>query len=610
MATSFKIQGFNYTGYGTEVYGTDTSEGQLAEISGTGANAVAFIPLYYQNTLRSSTLGPNELTPTDADLIAGIKAAHAQGLTVLLNPHLDTLDGKWRAYLDPKDTTAWFKSYKAMEVHYAKIAEKTGAEAFSVGCELESMTGAKYRSEWLDIIAAVRKVYHGELTYASTINEASTLSFWDKLDKIGVDGYFSLAVKDKNPTVKELQYAWTHPSNNAEINEGLGGKSPVEYLHDLAEKYGKHVQFTECGFRAIDGDAIDPGDWSRDGTVDAQEQADLYEAMFNTFGSQGGDWFDGFYAWDWRADGFTEPKDYHVQGRAAEEIIKLWYGLDEADATPPDTGMTLLGSVHDDRLVAGVGGTQVLGNAGDDQLIGGEGNDHLVGGDDAAPGTKSLIEIGAFADMMDGTGATFKVFINGKLVGSGEAKGAHTESWDISQFAFAFNTPDAFKNIRITFTNDDANATQDRNLYVHSIVLNGETIDLTKAVNGQEAHSGILYANGFFTIDLGKLADELKPSSSDDDVLDGGFGDDTMFGGAGADTFGFATGYGRDTVLDFDRSEGDSFFVVNWTGIDDIGDVRAHAKNHGDDVWITVGKDVLIIAGQHKADLIAGDFDF
>lgn len=607
MAKSFKVQGYNYTGYGTEVYGTQTSRRQLADIVDTGANSIAIIPEYYQKTLHSNTLAPNNITPSDHDLIAGIKAAQAKGLNVLLNPHMDTLDGKWRAYLDPTDPQAWFESYKAMEIHYAKIAAKTGVQSFSVGCELESMTVAKYRDEWVDIIDAVRKIYHGELTYAATTTEAATLSFWDKLDTIGVDGYFSLAVKDKNATVKEMEYAWTHPSNDEEINKGLHGKSPVEYLHDLATKYGKHVQFTECGFRAINGDAIDPGDWSRDGSVDPKEQADLYRAMFNTFASQGGGWFDGFYAWDWRADGFTEPKDYHTQGREAQKVVNQWYGLDDRCGVPPDTGMDLHGTVHNDNIVGGVGGTRIFGGAGNDRLMGGDGNDELIGGSSAKPGSQSVITMGAFADMLDGVGAKFKVFVNGHLVGSGEAEGGHTESWDISQFAFTFKTPKSFDQIRIAFTNDDASGSHDRNLYVHSLEVNGETIDLRKAINGQEAHSGTLYANGSFKLDVGGRTD-LKPSTSDNDVLDGGYGNDILRGGAGADTFGFATRYGRDTIMDFGK--GDDIYVVNWKGIDNIGDVKAHSEEHGDDLWISVGHDTLIIKNFEVSELKASMFEF
>lgn len=608
MATSFKVQGYNYTGYGTSVYGTATSKDQLSQIVSTGANSIAIIPEYYQKTLQSDTLAPNDITPSDKDLIAGIKAAQAKGINVLLNPHIDTMDGQWRAYLDPKDPDKWFASYKAMEVHYAEIAEKTGVKSFSVGCELESMTGEKYRSQWLDIINAVRDVYHGQLTYAATTTEAATLSFWDKLDVIGVDGYFSLAVKDTNPTVKELEYAWTHRSGSAEIDDGLDGKSPVDYVHDLAEKYGKHVQFTECGFRAINGDAIDPGDWSSNGALDEKEQADLFKSMFNAFASQGGDWFDGFYIWDWRADGHKEDKDYHTQGRAAQKVVNLWYGMDNNGHAAPDTGMTLFGTVRNDRLVGGVGGTRILGGDGNDSLIGGEGNDVLIGGSSQHPGSDSLIAITAHADMLDGVGAKFKILIDGQVVGTGEAKDEGKEAWDISQFAYDFSTPKSFHSLKVVFTNDDAAGKVDRNLYVDSIVINGQTIDLSKANNDQEPHSGALYADGSFTVDLTGLSKALTPSHGDDDVLDGGYGNDRLTGGAGSDTFGFATGYGKDTITDFGK--GDDIYVANWKAVDSFNAVKSHAEQHGNDLWIVAGHDTLIIENFQKSELQASDFEF
>jgi hypothetical protein len=188
LAKSFDIQGYNFTGYGTDVFGTGTSANELKLLANSGVNSVAIVPNYYMDTINSSSVFADEITPTDADVIAGIKAAQAAGLDVLLKPHVDPLDGIWRAYLDPADPAAWFASYKAMLVNYAQIAQQTGLKTMSIGTELASMTGANYRAEWLDIIDAVRGVFDGELTYSAEWGEAKTLSFWDELDVIGIDG--------------------------------------------------------------------------------------------------------------------------------------------------------------------------------------------------------------------------------------------------------------------------------------------------------------------------------------------------------------------------------------------------------------------------------------
>jgi Ca2+-binding RTX toxin-like protein len=554
MARSFDVQGYNFTGYGTDVFGTATASKELKILAGAGVNSVAIVPNYYMDTITSSSVFAGEITPSDADVIAGIKAAQAAGLDVLLKPHVDPLDGIWRAYLDPADPAAWFASYKAMLVNYARIAEAAGLKTMSIGTELASMTGANYRAEWLDIISAVRAVFGGELTYSAEWGEASSLSFWDKLDVIGIDGYFPLAATEKVPTAAELKYSWTHPSAVDSISDLLGGLSPVDYLRDLSDRYGKNVVFTEIGFRPIEGAATSPGDWEMNGAFSEKAQANLFKALFETFGSQGGDWFSGFYIWDRRAENGEVQKDYHTEGRPAQAIIDLWYGMDDDGAAAPKTGMTLYGSVSDDALVGGVGATRILGGDGNDSLTGQDGRDVLVGGrSSGAPGSTSVVSLTAYSDMFQGVGGQFKVLVNGSVVGEGEAGPGHRENWDYDRFSFTFTTPDTFRSVEIVFTNDDGGGGKDRNLYITGIAVNGVTIALSEADNDQEPQTGALYADGSFTIDLAPHAAALTPSTSDDDTLAGGLGADRLTGGVGRDVFLFSSvdEILRDRITDF-----------------------------------------------------------
>jgi Ca2+-binding RTX toxin-like protein len=364
------------------------------------------------------------------------------------------------------------------------------------------------------------------------------LSFWDKLDEIGIDGYFPLANSDQSPTVRELEYSWTHGSVASWVNTALGGKSPLDYLHDLSAEYHKHVEFTEVGYRAIDGAATSPGDFAMDGTLDATAQANLYKALFDTFGSQGGHWFDGFYLWERRADNYSEPKDYHTEGRAAQAVIDKWYGMDNKGGHAPSTKMTLAGTLDNDTLMGGIGGTTILGGDGNDTITGGGGNDTIIGGDrETHVGTHSVVGLTAYCDSMNGVGAQFDVFLNGKRIGQDETSSAHSEAWQIGHYAFDAATPSDFKSLKIVFTNDDFGGGQDRNLYVTSISINGITIDLKNAINTQQPHSGTLYSDGSFSVDLRSLSSSLTPATTDDDVLRGGLGHDRLTGGAGDDIF-------------------------------------------------------------------------
>ena len=113
------------------------------------------------------------------------------------------------------------------------------------------------------------------------------------------------------------------------------------------------------------------------------------------------------------------------------------------------------------------------------------------------------------------------------------------------------------------------------------------------------------------------LADVLHGNAGDNrlkgqaglDHLYGHGGNDRLTGGADVDYFHFSDGDDHDTVLDFELGI-DWIDVHNWTGMDALGDIQAHAHNQGNDVIITQGGDSLLIKGHHKADLAAMDFVF
>jgi Ca2+-binding RTX toxin-like protein len=94
-----------------------------------------------------------------------------------------------------------------------------------------------------------------------------------------------------------------------------------------------------------------------------------------------------------------------------------------------------------------------------------------------------------------------------------------------------------------------------------------------------------------------------------DNTLKGNSGDNVLKGLGGADTFYFGTKGGHDTIADLETGV-DKINLSNWKGIADFDGVLSHAKNHGDDVWVTLGEDILVIEDHHKGDLVTGDFAF
>jgi Ca2+-binding RTX toxin-like protein len=91
--------------------------------------------------------------------------------------------------------------------------------------------------------------------------------------------------------------------------------------------------------------------------------------------------------------------------------------------------------------------------------------------------------------------------------------------------------------------------------------------------------------------------------------LTGNAGNNKLTGGEGDDTFFFGTKGGTDTIADFTTGE-DVIDVSKWTAIADFADLLTHAEDIDGSVRIKDGKDVLIIDGVLKAELLEADFAF
>ena len=55
-------------------------------------------------------------------------------------------------------------------------------------------------------------------------------------------------------------------------------------FEEVSRRFNKPVIFTEIGYRSLDGTNKAPGLWrEKKGTIDLQEQADTYQAVFEVF---------------------------------------------------------------------------------------------------------------------------------------------------------------------------------------------------------------------------------------------------------------------------------------------------------------------------------------
>ncbi len=255
------------------------------------------------------------------------RQADSLGMGVILKPHIwisrYNAEGQSRADLGfdaEPDWEAWQDQYRTLVLHYARLAEETGADMLVVGTELAR--AARERPEfWRGLIADVRGIYGGALTYAANWwGEYEDIAFWEDLDYIGVQAYFELC-EDDAPAKAVLHKGW-EPHKAA--------------MQELSRKTRRPILFTEIGYRNVPSAAREPWRWpnrSEVGTVEPDDalQARLYEVFFESLWSE--PWFAGAILWKWRADTSRRRNhlDFSPQGKLAESVIEDWFTRGTAD---------------------------------------------------------------------------------------------------------------------------------------------------------------------------------------------------------------------------------------------------------------------------------------
>ena len=125
-----------------------------------------------------------------------------------------------------------------------------------------------------------------------------------------------------------------------------------------------------------------------------------------------------------------------------------------------------------------------------------------IGGEEAAlPSSSANLVVRAFSTLLDKIGALYEVRVNSQVVGAGQLD---AETWVDLFFNVATLVKDAI--VEVVFKNDAANATEDRNLVVGSIKVNGMA---TLASNG----AGVVLDQGSGALAFDKL-DTLPASNT------------------------------------------------------------------------------------------------
>lgn len=92
------------------------------------------------------------------------------------------------------------------------------------------------------MIDSISTFKEGQLIYAANCDDFKYVSFWCKLDFLGIVGYFSL-IPSNTPMVKDLVDAW-------QIN--------ISEINNFSTSQNKEVIFTKIGYKSVDQSASEP----------------------------------------------------------------------------------------------------------------------------------------------------------------------------------------------------------------------------------------------------------------------------------------------------------------------------------------------------------------
>jgi hypothetical protein len=297
---SFFQKGVNFTSEYPDLYDSQAARDIIRQLPSYGVNSVALVPFGFDDHTVSRVRPWSTSWGNDDGIRQLARLAHSLGLKVFLKPHL------WRAAGDPSqlDLSApgfrakWFDDYQKFLEHYALLATEIHADVFCVGVEFETMS--VYDADWRRMIARAREIYPGPLTYAAGSGpEFENITFWDALDYIGINEYYSL------------------PAD-------LSTDEIVRRITSVQKKFSRPVLFTEAGFPSLVHPNRQPWDRSQR-ALDLAAQARCYEALYRGVYDQ--PWFSGIYWWSVPSNGIGGRNDgsHTPWQKPAMNVMKSWF---------------------------------------------------------------------------------------------------------------------------------------------------------------------------------------------------------------------------------------------------------------------------------------------
>lgn len=301
-------------------FSSDTFRQSVLQARAANANQITLQIIHWQAHLEDSEILAGGNTPTDQSLIEAVQFIHSQGMQASFKLQVLVANLRWSAEINPTDRDAWFANYKRILLHYSELAQRIGVEQMVMGSELTTVTSHTINPDntrrWRDLIAGVRGVFNGKLTYSanwgpgSFSNEKGQIMFWDELDYLGVSGYYEMR---GDSSVKNMLKHWK--------------KWEEKDLRPFQKRWNKPVLFTEVGYKSVRNAHHEPWNWQNWGSYDPQLQANAYEALLKFWSER--PYSAGVLLWDWNSDpeaGGEGDLDYTPKNKQAYGVLTHWFG--------------------------------------------------------------------------------------------------------------------------------------------------------------------------------------------------------------------------------------------------------------------------------------------
>lgn len=321
-APNGKLAGMTFAHEGYRIhngYGGEKIKPSMDSLGELNVNALAVVPYTFMRDPKKPTslfIPSRAGQENDWATICSAREAMHRNWFVLLKPQIWVGGGYWPGSVEFESEEDWdtfFDNYTYWILHYAMLAEREQIGGLCLGTELVKTT-IHYPERWREIIAKVRKVYGGQLTYAANWGEEfENFSFWDDLDAIGLNSYYPLA-EEEQPTDEELL---------------AGANRWLKMATKVSRQENRPLWLTEVGYRSIKAPWQHPHAEAGDRDSSLVDQARCYRALWTAAGNHPE--LEGAFIWKWPSyigyGGGRRPyRRFTPGGKPAAQELAKFYG--------------------------------------------------------------------------------------------------------------------------------------------------------------------------------------------------------------------------------------------------------------------------------------------